>query len=364
MKPILPLFSLFFALASCGSDGSSTPNHNTSEAPYASGRAFSFAVPATGRGYLNLASKSVVQVDGDPKASRAWDLAFDGIDIYTNSGVSGGGAAASFGPLDVGTFASDVMPAIPYLATDKSGGAFLDWYTYEGAPTHALWSRYHVFGVKDGSRLWKVQILTYYGERDGAPVSGLYKLRYAELTPSGVGDIKEISNIDGTAGGSGAPANSPSECLDLGTGKLVALSPDTARTSYDWHLCFRRQTIGINGDQGGPRGVGAVDLMADAIASEEVAEIRKRTADSERGTFDAVTAASFHGKTFRGDRIISGFGEGWLEAGTSVLRPKPGTWIAVDAAGATKYFLAFERFEQATATSPGTIFAHIKALKE
>ena len=364
MRPIMPFLVMAGALTACGSDAEAPAPANVAADPYASGIAFSFAVPTTGRAYLNLSSKRLVQVEGDAKASRAWDLAFEGRDVYTNSGVSGGGSAASFGPLELGTFASDVMPAVPYLAADKSGGAFLDWYKYEGAPTHALWSRYHVFGVKDGDRVWKVQILTYYGERDGAPISGLYKLRYAELTAAGAAETKEIANIDGTAGGASAPASTPSACLDLATGKVTPLSPEAARASRDWHLCFRRQTIGINGEQGGPRGVGAVDLSASAVATEQVAEVRKRTAAGELSAFDAVARDSFAGKTFRGDRIVSGFGEGWTEANALSIAPNSGTWVVVDAAGTKKYFLAFERFERASTRSPGTLFAHIKPLKE
>ncbi|MBX3185359.1 MAG: HmuY family protein [Labilithrix sp.] len=332
------------------------------EASFDSGVELRVVVPESGRVHVKLAGASVVAV-ADPKGSRDWDLAFEGYEIFTNSGPSGGGSAAAFGPLDAIVFIDDVAPTTPFLTPDKPGGAFLDWYDYEGAPSHALWSRFHVYGVKDGDRLWKVQILGYYGQRDSAPVSALYRLRYAEITPAGAGPTQELEALDGTAGGPQGGPSATSECLDLAEGKRTMLAPADALASTAWHLCFRRQSVTVNGEIGGPRGIGAVDLEASEVATEQIQDVMKRTPESEATRFEAVTAASFEGKTFRGDRIVSVFGEAWLDRDKQPVAPARAAWVVTGADGKQKFLLGFASFEGATERSPGTIVMKIKAVK-
>jgi hypothetical protein len=321
-------------------------------------------VPESGRVFVNLRDAHVVAPPDDPHGSVAWDIAFEGLDVFTNGGVSGGGRAGAFGPLDASMLLLDEAPSVPFMSADRSGGAFVDWYAYEGAPAHALWSRYHVVAVKDGTRLWKVQVLTYYGDRDGAPVSGLYKVRYAELFDAGPGPTRELVSLDGTAGGPKAIAESPSECLDLASGERMMLTPEAARRSHAWHLCFRRQAVVVNGEAGGPRGVGAVDLDAPLAATETVDAVKARTAESARPAFDAVTRTACDGKSFRGDRIVSAFGDAWIDRSRSPIAPAPGAWLVADASGTQTYLVAFAALEGATKSSPGTVVMRIKPVGE
>src|SRR6185312_11470125 len=161
----------------------------------------------------------------------------------TNGGVSGKGEGAAFGPVGIDSFIGSTAPEVPFLTEDRAGGAFLGWYEYDGT-NHSLWSRYHTYGVKDGDALYKVQVLAYYGKRDGAVISGIYSVRYAALAPT-PGDTTELDDVDGTAGGTSAPDDAASGCLDLGTGARVAHTPDEARASSDWHVCFRRDAISV-----------------------------------------------------------------------------------------------------------------------
>jgi hypothetical protein len=319
-------------------------------------------VPESGRVFVKLAPPAVVTPGGDPKTSSDWDIAFEGFDVLTNSGASGSGKGSAFGPLDAITFIGDTAPQVPFLTQDKAGGAFLEWYAYEGS-SHALYSRYHVYGVRDGARLWKVQILTYYGQRDGAAVAALYKMRFAEVTSGASGPTRELADLDGTAGGLRAPANAPSECVDLGSGARTMLTPDAARASTAWHLCFRRDSISVNGEIGGPRGVTAVDLDADETAGETVNAVMAKTADGEKAAFDAVTTASFDGKTFRGDRVVSAFSDKWIDPAKSPLGPANAAWLVKDAAGTQKFLLGFPSFQSPTSKSPGTVVARIKPVK-
>lgn len=315
-------------------------------------------VPASGRVYAKLTSPPAVVTPADAKSDKSWDIAFEGLDVYTNSGPSGPGASMAFGPLAPIVFLEDIAPDVPFLSADKAGGAFIRWYFYEGPPNHALYSRFHVFGVKDGDKLYRVQVLGYYGNRDGAPVSALYKIRWAEVGQP----AKEAVDLDGTAGGTTDP-DAPSECIDLGSGQRMMLTPAEARASSAWHLCFRRQDIAVNGESGGPRGVGAVDFDADKTATEKLDEVIARTSESELSRFDAVTAADFANQTFRGDRIVSAFSDLWTERGANPAAPGKFAWLVVGADGKKRYLLGFSRFEGATATSPGTIVMRVKAAK-
>lgn len=326
-------------------------------ATFDSGEEVRLAVPESGRVYLKLASPAGQVTPADPKTDESWDLAFEGLDVFTNSGPSGPGQSRAFGPNDAVVFLSDLAPDVPdvLLTGDKTGGAFARWYYYEGAPNHALHSRFHVFGVKDGDTIYKVQLLSYYGERDGAPVSSLYRLRWAPLG----GAVQEAVNVDGTA----TAADAANECLDLATGARSSLSPAEAQASSAWHLCFRRQNISVNGELGGPRNIGAVDLDAEKIGTETLSEVLEKTPESEQARFDAVDAQAFAGQTFRGDRVVSAFSGLWLEKGASPPAPAQVAWLVVGADGKSKYLVGFARFEGATATSPGTIVMRVKSVK-
>ncbi len=332
----------------------------SAEDAFNAGQELKVPVPASGRVFVKLSNPLSVVTPADPKTDKGWDIAFEGLEVFTNSGPSGSGASVTFGPLDPLVFIEDVGPEVPFLTPDKPGGAFIRWYFYEGPPNHALYSRFHVFGVKDGAKLYRVQVLSYYGKRDNAAVSALYKIRYGEVG----GELKEAVDLDGTAGGTteGDPS-AASECIDLGTGARMMLTPAAARTSSAWHLCFRRQDISVNGEAGGPRGVGAVDLHAAETAAEDLDDVVKRTPESELGRFQAVTVTSFEGQTFRGDRIVSAFSGLWTERGVSPAAPGKDAWLVIGADGKQKHLLGFARFEGATDTGPGTIVMRAKSVQ-
>lgn len=363
LTPHAATAALALALAACDEsvkrDEPAAPaaDAGTDPSAFDSGEELTFTVPDVGRVHVALDPPTVVD------AAAAWDLAFEGYDVFTNGGASGSGAGAAFGPLEPVVFLGEQPPAVPFLTSDRTGGAFLGWYAYSGAPAHALYSRFHVVGVRDGDRLFKVQVLGYYGQRDGAAIAALYSLRYAELGAGGVGPVQELTLLDGTAGGPAGAPTTPNECLDLITGARTMKTPDESRASSDWHLCFRRDAISVNGERGGPRGVGAVDLDAEATKDETLAEVQARTADSERARFDAVTAASFEGKTFRGDRIVSVFGDTWIDRTGSPPKPAYAAWLVQTSGGTKKVLVGFARFENATAAAPGTVVLRAKPLR-
>lgn len=370
MRALSALLFAAFLLAGCSEEvgdattgapsqtttGSTTPGINE-------GTELSFEVPEADRVYLDLAKAEVV-APPEGEASVAWDLALTGYDVLTNSGPSGPGAGSGFGPLDPIEFLGDVLPVVPFLAADATGGAFLDWWKYDNS-AHVIWSRYHVYGIKDGARLWKVQVLSFYGDEQGAPVSALYQVRYAEVFEDSVGPVQTLTKIDGTAGGPSPPETAPSDCLDLSTGALIPLTPAEAHASTAWHLCFRRSEIFVNGEEGGPKGVLAVDIDAKKTAGESLDEVKMKTADSELARFEGIDHAALTAPdlVYRGDRIVTTFTDLWLDPGADPPAPKDVAWLVVGADGATNFLLRFDRFEGPTAKTPGKVTMRVKTVK-
>jgi hypothetical protein len=310
--------------------------------------------------YVDLDAPAIVT------ATDAWELRFDGPRIFTNGGASGTGKSAAFGPNDLEVFdAGDVPTDVPFLIKDEAGGAFIKWYAYDGS-THLLYSRFHVYGVRRASELYKVQILGFYGEQAGAPVSALYQLRAAKVSSAGVETTVTYTDVDGTAGSTSEPTPSdPSGCIRLSTGIITSLTPAEAAASPDWDLCFRRATISVNGGDGAAGDVEAVDLMADQTASEVLEDVMMRTADSELPAFDAVTNTELTATdlSWLKDGVVSAFTNKWTTAGSNPLEPAPYSWIVAGSDGETPFAVVFDGFDGATATEVGTVHLRVKQLK-
>lgn len=320
-------------------------------------------VPADGRVFVDLAGPSVVEVPSDGADSTVWDLAFSKWDVFTNSGPSGSGAGKAFGPLEILGYFADTPPEVPFLIEDRTGGAFLDWYDYDGA-FHALYSRFHVYGVKRDDRLWKVQILGYYGEVEGAPISAIYSIRYAEVTSTGIEEAVVVENIDGTAGGPSGSEDAPSTCLDLATGALSQKTPSNARVEADWDLCFRRTIVSVNGELGGPGSVGAVDLDVEKSAAETLAETQAKTAESMLPAFDAIDSVALADPAlvYRGDRIVSAFSDVWV----SQAEPPTfgnGCWRVVGGDGSDEHVLVFTGIDGYGPASAGKVTLRVRSFQ-
>jgi hypothetical protein len=264
----------------------------------------------------------------------------------------------------VADYESGEVPDIPFVIEDDAGGAFVDWYAYDPS-AHVIYSRFHVYGVKAGGRLWKVQIYSFYGEVQGAPVSALYSLQYAEVTQGGPAPATQVMALDATAGGSDAPETEPSACLNLETDAQLMLKPAEAATSTDWHLCFRRAMVIVNGELGGPGDVGAADLNAAETDSESLEEVMARTQAGEAARFDGVGYAELTDPavSYRGDHIVTAFSDRWVEAGSNPPAPAEAGWLIQSPDGATRYLAIFDRFEGPTDASPGKVTMHIKKVK-
>ncbi len=308
--------------------------------------------------YVDLDSAAIVT------ASDAWDLRFEGKNIFTNGGASGDGDGAAFGPNDLAQFSDDTVPAdIPFLFQDEEGGAFFRWFAYDGG-AHLLYSRFHVYGIRRDGELYKVQVLRFYDEQAGAPVPALYQLRVATVTDGGVGET-EVIDVDGTAGGVTEPGDSdPSGCIRLSTRAVSLLTPAEAKASSDWDLCFRRATISVNGGDDAAGDVEAVDLMADETAGEQLSDVMEKTAASELTSFESPDEATLTASdvVWVQDGVISAFSNRWLTPGKTPLEPGEFSWLVAASDGIEPFFVAFEGFDGATADSVGTVRMRVKPI--
>jgi len=358
VPPSFRSIALVALLAACGSDPVKTkPNGSSNPPPPPEQTELTFEVSATEPTYVKLASPALV-TPANPQSSSDWDLAFVGYDVLTNGGISGSASGAAFGPLDVSVFAfPDEAVDVPFWIVDAAGGVFWRWYAYDGS-SHTLYSRYHVYGLRSGGTLYKLQVLGYYGDVQGAPVSALYQLRYAEVTPGGSGETQEVKDLDATLDGKDPGPDVPSGCLTLASGATSALTPNQAQKSLDWDICFQRESISVNGDRGGPGDVTGVDLQAGDTDDETIALVKKRTAASEEPRFDDTDEATLASPEleYHGDGVTSAFTGKWVELGTDPPAPRPATAFIVRAAdGKSRYLVAVDSFDGATRDTPGTV---------
>jgi len=333
--------------------------------PSSDGDGLELTIGPDARTFVELSTPSLLNdVQGTGSESIAWDLALQGRDVFTNGGISGPGNSSAFGPLSSPTYLSDTAPDVPLMLKDRAGGALIDWYKYAGA-THQLFSRYHVYGIQDGSRFYKLQILGYYGEQLGAPVAALYRVRYAEVTADGVGKTHEVLDIDATAGGSKDDDKQPSGCLDFDSEQVTPLTPAEAVTSEAWQLCFRREAIAVNGGLSGPRAMQAVDLQAADTADETAMQIQARTRDSEQQPFDDVDYVTLTDPTlaYRTDGVVTAFAQRWLEPGSDPLALSDSVWLVIGADGASKYLMQFSDLVGDPAAGPATLTLQAKSVK-
>ncbi len=346
------------ACFACGDDPKAPSDPEPEERPPADG--LEVEVRAEERTFVDLDAPAVIEVD-EPDASLEWDLAFQGYEIATNGGVSGPGAGSAFGPLpEYYFFVPDEAIDAPFLIEDKAGGAFLGWYVYDGSD-HTIYTRYHVYGVRSGGRLFKVQLLSYYGEVTGAPVSALYQLRYAEVTADGVGSTQVLANIDATVDGDVGDPTLPSAVLSLANGESRRISPDEAQGDLGWDLAFRRDSVTVNGGLSGPGDVTAVDLDATATP-ESLEDVKAITASDGLARFDAVdgTALEAEELAYRGDGVTSAFSGKWADTELDPPEPNSSTgFLVVGADGEARFLVGFDAFSGANSRSPGTVTLYV-----
>jgi hypothetical protein len=140
---------------------------------------------SSGPVYIDF-SAGAVSHPADPTTSTDWDLEFTNYDIHQNATVFGIGACGTYEVWQDQTDSTDfnettTAPTVPqaYFA-DNLGSVMANWYNYDGN-THILTSKNHVYAIRSGSHTYKLQIISYYKDIGGSPVSGWFTFRWAEL---------------------------------------------------------------------------------------------------------------------------------------------------------------------------------------
>lgn len=300
--------------------------------------------------------------DGE-RDSTEWDLMFTGWDIFTNSGPSGPGVGAAFGPSDPLELLFDTVPEVP-LRADRSEGPLANWYAYDAGTVS---SRQHIYGIRDGERLWKFQVLSYYGVVGETEVSAMYRVRYARVEPGAPGEVIELGEVDGTAGGFQGAVDARAGCLDLDSGEVRLLGAAELAEDRRWHLCFRRTQILLNSGLAGSRGVLGVDLDAN---EGDALEYAKQPAAAARTRFEAVDHAQLDaaGLSYRADDAIgSAFSGIWVADPGAAAVPSTGSWIVRGSDGERHYGLLFTEIEHGAEglaeTGPRAITLRVKPLR-
>lgn len=319
---------------------------------------FSIEVRSSDPVYVDLEGRGVVDVERD---SLGWDLRFEGFRVFTNSGPSGPGDGAAFGPSDELDLLFDTVPGVP-LRPDRAVGPLSAWYLYEGG---FIYSRYHLYGVRTATSLWKLQILGYYGGPE-AQASALYQLRYARVTEQGSERTITVRDLDATGGGVHTSGDaSLAGCLDLEAGQVRALTRGELTSRQDWHVCFLRNDAFTNGGLSGPGDVTVADL--DPGFGLDVEELAALTAEGELERFEALDYASLSRSDLRyhGDELVASFfDDHWVDAPGADAVPVPGTFIVRSADGERYYILLCTSIEGASEEAPGTVTFRIKEVFE
>ncbi len=136
--------------------------------------------------YFDFSTGSVV-TPADPSNSLDWDFAIASYDIHLNSNMFGIGQAAAYLNTDSlgiprtdfeGITVAETQPTAYFQ--DAAGSAFTEWYDYN-ENTHQLTSKKHVYLVKVGTDIYKMQITSYYYPVNGQNTSAWYTFKWLKL---------------------------------------------------------------------------------------------------------------------------------------------------------------------------------------
>jgi hypothetical protein len=134
----------------------------------------------------------------EPSTSTDWDIAFSGYSIRINGGLSGPGEAGALPAFQMGASFEELDTANKsggHYFADRAGSAFStdggEWYSYDSS-THLLSTKNHVYLIDTETGLYKMQILNYYRELEGTPVSGFITFRWRPLDEKVSTIVREV----------------------------------------------------------------------------------------------------------------------------------------------------------------------------
>ncbi|MBO9541418.1 hypothetical protein J7643_12590 [bacterium] len=225
---------------------------------------------SAGYAYVSLAN-GVVSVSASA-SSNAWDLAFKGMNILTNSGTSGGGqggavvgpTTSSFDALtqanSFGYGADTVLPAsgAPGSVPSTGNAVLSAWWNYNSA-NHTVSPKDRVYFVRTATGGYaKLKIEAYLNK------SGRYAIKFLPLASTATVQTTNLT-VD-TAQVSSQPQAWSYFHFRSGTKTLEVATASTPPAQ--WDIAFNRLTIktnsGVNATNGGK--AGAVELNTAVLA--------------------------------------------------------------------------------------------------
>ena len=131
-------------------------------------------------------SAGAVTTPSDPMNSNDWDLEFTNYDVHQNNTIFGHGTAGTYevwraqtDPTNFNETPSAPVEPQAYFP-DQLGSIMTNWYDYDGN-THILTSKNHVYVIRHAGHHYKLQLMSYYKDIGGTPVSGYYTFRWLPL---------------------------------------------------------------------------------------------------------------------------------------------------------------------------------------
>ncbi len=216
--------------------------------------------------------------------SAEWDLKFEDWFIFTNGGISGkhagGGVYMKADHYDEITAVN--VPGMVF--TDNYGSVFDNWYDADMTDTFTISTKGFVYLVKKEKKVYKISIVSYYGEAQGSPVSAVYAIKFADLdTPE---KVQTVENINATAGGTEAKGDGAYLSFENG---ILDLTDKAAADSTEWDMKFKRYNINLNSGVSGSGKVSGVKLSTkdfDTVSSADIPEEEAFEEDRVRPVID------------------------------------------------------------------------------
>ncbi|MGM8885874.1 HmuY family protein [Psychrobacter sp. 1U2] len=261
---------MLLALTGCGSDSdNSSSSGGSTTTPPTTTASFSQSAEWTISGdSLTPNTQTCFDFDTDSEvdcSSATWDVKFDnqtrGVNLWSNSGISGDGDGGVFGLMDWSellTYNNGVQDPktssdiTHHYNEDKSGGIFDNslWYAYNIAEDHKLYPNNRVYLITTDHTdaatvssvqqpIYAMQIINYYNE---AGLSGNPTVRWIDTAMPRANQVK-TKTINATS-------NTDWTYLNLKTDDIVN---DAAK---EWHVAFRRDSVKLNGGASGNDKVG------------------------------------------------------------------------------------------------------------
>lgn len=146
--------------------------------------------------YVDLGRPAQQVTVADGPTSTGWDIAFQVTKVIVNGGENGPGGTLAYcicqngNPTDESVMAMtldleggdfDAVTSASIPTGDVWSATAFDesrWYRYNLAGGHQIWPTYQVYLVKRGSEVYKVQVISYYGENGE---NRQITFRYAQL---------------------------------------------------------------------------------------------------------------------------------------------------------------------------------------